>query len=399
MAEKEEGEDIEDLLMKNIYNEKDIENYTGIKIYKSLDYISTNNYYKEKFSKGIYKELFLHKKRIYSMDWLENNSNTFLVTGSSDSFIKVWDLNIALNSSGKQNSSSINPILSINTHSDIINISSRNNHEGQFISSSIDKHIKFWDIRTNLSKSNNNKLNICKFSNDKIEKDEIKHLKFNNSGNEFSFINKEGNTLFIYDFGKFEEIQHINFKSNINDLVFSNNDDQILAACEDGNVYLTNIKTNNNNNINNNIINNNNKAISGSKFPLYTIDIDKKNKYFITGGSYGILINYNIDELMSCKTYKRSDQGIRQVMYNYDDKFIATIYDGKNIDFFSTELDDHIFTIFTNNIQHFIKWNKKRNILGYVSDEKKNEDTKNKKNEEGKNISEGYAHFFIIPNL
>ena len=46
MAEKEEGEDIEDLLMKNIYNEKDIENYTGIKIYKSIDYISTNNYYK-----------------------------------------------------------------------------------------------------------------------------------------------------------------------------------------------------------------------------------------------------------------------------------------------------------------------------------------------------------------
>ena len=387
MTEKEEGEDIEDLLMKNIYNENEIENYTGIKTYKSLDYISTHNYYKEKFTKGINKELSLHKKRIYSMDWLENS--TILVTGSSDSFIKVWDLNILLDTSSKQNSPSIYPILSINSHNDIINnISSRNNHEDQFISSSIDKHIKFWDIRTNISK-NNNKLNICKFSYDKIGKEEIKHLKFNNSGNEFAFINKEGNTLFIYDFGKFEEIKQISFKPNIYDFVFNNNDDKIFATCEDGNVYVINIKTNN--------INNNKIAIPGSLFQLYTIDIDKKNKYFITGGHDGILIKYNIDELMSCNTYKRSDQGIRQVMYNYDDKFIATIYDGKNIDFFSTELDDHIYTIFTNNTQHFIKWNRKRNLLGYVSDEKKSEDIKNKKNEEGKN--EGYAHFFIIPNF
>ena len=102
---------------------------------------------------------------------------------------------------------------------------------------------------------------------------------------------------------------------------------------------------------------------------------------------------------MSCKIYKKSEQSIRQVMYNYDDKFISSIYDGKNIDFFSTELNDHIYTIFTNNNQHFIKWNKKRNILGYVSDEKKNEDTKSKKNDEGKISNEGNAHFFILPNL
>ena len=132
---------------------------------------------------------------------------------------------------------------------------------------------------------------------------------------------------------------------------------------------------------------------------MYTIDIDKNNKNFITGGNDGLLINYNVEELMSCKIYKRSDQGIKQVMYNYDDKFIASIYDGKNIDFFSTELDDHVYTIFTNNFLHFIKWNKKRNILAYVIDEKKNEDYKGKKNEEGKNNSEGNVHFFIMPNL
>ena len=380
MAEKEEGEDIEDLLMKNIYNEKEMENYTKIKIYNSIDYIATKCFYKEKFSKGINKDLSLHKKRIYSMDWLNNNSGLILVTGSSDNTIKIWDLNIIINSSNKQNSSSIIPIKTINSHNESINnISSRNFHENQFISSSIDKNIKLWDIRSN----------ILKPSNNIKTKDEIKHLKFNNNGNQFAYINKEGNTLFLYDFGKFEEIQKIPFKSPISDFVFNKNDDKIYVTNEDGNIILINNKLNDNNKI----------IITGSLFPLYTIDIDKRDKYFITGGNDGILINYNIEELMSCKIYKKSEQSIRQVMYNYDDKFISSIYDGKNIDFFSTELNDHIYTIFTNNNQHFIKWNKKRNILGYVSDEKKNEDTKSKKNDEGKISNEGNAHFFILPNL
>ena len=376
MTEKEEGEDIEDLIMKNIYNEKEIENYTNIKTYKPIDYFSIKNNYKEIFNKSIEKELFLHKKRIYSMDWLNNNSGMTLATGSSDNYIKIWDLNTALNSQKKEKSPSAFPILSINPHTEAINnISSRNNHENQFIASSIDKHLKFWDIRANTS-------------NELKTKDEIKHLKFNNNGNQFGFINKEGNTLFLYDIGKFEEIQKFNFKSPIHDFIFNNSDEILYITNEDGNIILLNTKLNGNNKIN----------AQGSLFPLYTIDIDKKNKYLIAGGNDGILLNYNVDELMCCKTYKRSDQGIRQCMYSYDDNFIATIYDGKNIDFFSTELDDHIYTIFTNYNLHSIKWNKKRNILAYIGDEKKNDETKNKKADDGKLGSEGNVHFFILPN-
>ena len=102
---------------------------------------------------------------------------------------------------------------------------------------------------------------------------------------------------------------------------------------------------------------------------------------------------------MGSKAYKKSDQSIKQVMYNYDDKLISCIYDGKNIDFFSTELDEHIYTLYTNNLIHFIKWNKKRNILSYVSDDKKGEEWKNKNKDEGRNIYEGNAFFFILPNL
>ena len=384
MIEKEEGEDITESLTKNLYKERDIEKYTGIKIHRNYDYNYKKNYYKEKFENNTIKELSFHKKRIYTMDWLENNSGTILITGSSDNSIKIWDLNNTFNSSNKDNSL----LFTINSHNETVNnLASRNNNENQFLSSSIDRHIKFWDIRTNI-KNLNNKLNICKSSFDKIEKDEIKHLKFNNLGNQFAFINKEGNILYLYDLGKFEEIQKFNFKQVIYDFVFDKSDKKILTTAEDGNVYIINLD-----NVNNR------QTIQGSLFPIYSIDIDQENKNFITGGNDGILVTYDLDELMSNKVYKKSDQSIKQIMYNYDDKFIACIYDGKNIDFFSTELNSNIFTLYTNNYINFIKWNKKRNILAYVSDDKKGEEWKNKNKDEGKYIGEGNAHFFILPNF
>ena len=147
IIDREEGEDITESLTKNIYKEKDVEKHTGIKIYKSLDYISQKNYLKEKFNSSIHKELSFHKKRISAMDWLDNNSGTILITGSSDNSIKIWDLNNTINSSNKDNVS----LLTINSHNDTVNnIASRNNNENQFLSSSIAKHIKLWDIRSNI---------------------------------------------------------------------------------------------------------------------------------------------------------------------------------------------------------------------------------------------------------
>ena len=118
IIDREEGEDITESLTKNIYKEKDIENYTGIKSYKSSNYISQKNYYKEKFNKSVQKELSFHKKRISAMEWLDNNSGTILITGSSDNSIKIWDLNNTINSSNKDNVS----LLTINnSHDDTVN--------------------------------------------------------------------------------------------------------------------------------------------------------------------------------------------------------------------------------------------------------------------------------------
>ena len=112
--------------------------------------------------------------------------------------------------------------------------------------------------------------------------------------------------------------------------------------------------------------------IEGHFFPINCINISKSNKNFITGGIDSIIVMYDMKELMSCKIFKRSEQCIKKCQFSYDEKFIASIYDGTNVDFFSVELGCPVFTIYSENTEYCIKWNNKNNILAYSGDDKNN---------------------------
>ena len=87
--------------------------------------------------------------------------------------------------------------------------------------------------------------------------------------------------------------------------------------------------------------------------------------------------------------YKKGDKAIRKVQYSFDGKYIASIYDGVNVEVFSTECGAPVHTINTENIQYSIAWNRNKNvnknILAYCGDEKNN-----------RNGDEGNLHLMII---
>ena len=174
----------------------------------------------------------------------------------------------------------------------------------------------------------------------------------------------------------FKEIKQINFKVPITDFIFDEN--RLFITNNDGKILILNMSNFNIKNMEN---------INGNNYPLYSIDINKNNSHFITGGNDGLIIEYDLKEMMSCNVYKKSDQSIKHIKYSFDDKYISCIYDGKNVDIFSTEIKDPIHTIYTEN-SYSMKWNKKRNILGYICDDKNDK----------KNSSEGNIHFLVIPN-
>ena len=124
--------------------------------------------------------------------------------------------------------------------------------------------------------------------------------------------------------------------------------------------------------------------------PTNSISIDyNDNKHFITGGVDSLIVQWNMEEMMSSKVYKKGDQAIRKVQYSFDGKYIASIYDGVNVEVFSTECGAPVHTINTENIQYSIAWNRNKNvnknILAYCGDEKNN-----------RNGDEGNLHLMII---
>ena len=327
----------------NIYNSS---NYSEEE--DNFDYNQKLNAYKEKFQKCDKKDISGHKKRVYSLEWLNfNNSNT-LITGSVDTTIKIWDI------------TNINDyLLEIKGNNDsITNLSSNPESSSVFLSTSADKYIKLWDIRMNLV--NNNNSNIKSFHSEKT-KNGIKHITFNNSGTQFAYSSRDGNSLFIYDLPNFKQIKQIDFKTQINEFEFNKSDSKLFITDDNGHINILN--TSNYDEMN---------MIEGHFFPINCINISKSNKNFITGGIDSIIVMYDMKELMSCKIFKRSEQCIKKCQFSYDEKFIACIYDGTNVDFFSVELGCPVFTIYSENTEYCIKWNNKNNILAYSGDDKNN---------------------------
>jgi WD40 repeat protein len=216
------------------------------------------------------------------------------------------------------------------------------------------------NYQPNLNLLNNNNSNIKSFHSEKT-KNGIKHITFNNSGTQFAYSSRDGNCLFIYDLSNFKQIKQIDFKTQINEFDFNKTDTKLFITDDNGHINILN--TSNYDEMN---------MIEGHFFPINCINISKSNKNFITGGLDSLIVMYDMNELMSIKVFKRSEQCIKKCQFSYDEKFIASIYEGTNVDFFSVELGCPIFTIFTDNTEYCIKWNNKNNILAYSGDDKNN---------------------------
>jgi hypothetical protein len=68
----------------------------------------------------------------------------------------------------------------------------------------------------------------------------------------------------------------------------------------------------------------------------------------------------------------RFEENCSSASASYVEKFIASIYYGTNVNFFSVELGCPVFTIYSENTEYCIKWNNKNNILAYSGDDKNN---------------------------
>ena len=334
-----------------------------------FDYLKLQKNYKDKFKQNNFKEIIGHKKRVYTLDWLSEINYNFLITGSADTSIKLWNIEY-LN----------NPLLEIKNNDSITHLVSNPKNAFEFLSTSSDKYIKFYDVRMNLNQthSNNNSTinntNIHSIHSEK-SKSTIKNIIFNNNGTQFVFCNRDSSILNIYDLLTFKQIKQIDIKTQINDFKFDKNDSFLFIADDNGIIHKINAKD---------FDEKNEKKIDGHFFSINCLEISNNNKFLISGGIDSLIVQYDLNENLSMGILKRGDQSVKSLKFNYDDRFIASIYEGNNIDFFSTELQFPIYTIFTECVEYAIQWNSKKNIFAYCGDDK------------NRNGNEGNVHLVFL---
>ena len=179
----------------------------------------------------------------------------------------------------------------------------------------------------------------------------------------------------VYDLLTFKQIKQIDIKTQINDFKFDKTDSFLFIADDNGIIHKINAKDFDEK-----------KKIDGHFFSINCLEISNSNKFLISGGIDSLIVQYDLNEDLSTGILKRGDQSVKSLKFNCDDRFIASIYEGNNIDFFSTELQFPIYTIFTESVEYAIKWNSKKNIFAYSGDDK------------NRNGNEGNVHlvFFSI---
>lgn len=306
---------------------------------------------KENFNKAQHKPLSGHKKRIYALDWLKNTNN--LLTGSVDTTIRQWDIaNETFNE--------------FKGHTDAITqIKASPNDSNIFLSCSNDRYVKLWDIRQ------------AKSIHNEKTKNGIKCVAFSPDSNTIALNNKYSDILQIFDRGSFTQVSQIDLKTKINEFEYTRDGKDILITNDTG-LSRMNASTFEIDSI-----------INDAPFPYTSISIDKNNKVFFVGGVDGVIIEMDMEEMMGKRIYKKGDQSIRKLQVSNDGKYLATIYEGENIDFFSTECGCPIYSIITENVEYSLSWSKNdnvnKNLIGYCGDDKST-----------RNGDEGNVHVLII---
>ena len=302
------------------------------------------------FSKFASKEYPAHKKGIFSLDW--NSSGTLLASASEDTTIKVWNLDTA----------SLDKAHDLKDHTAIVEQLSWQPENADILASvSSDRTLRIWDMR--MAKKNMKTVQ-SKGSN--------LNVAWSPDGKIIAVANNEDYITF-YDFSNLSVIKQIKFDKEVNELSWD------LT----GQILL--ITTSNENGLTGPIT-----VLDGKTFsypdPLqvldfhrgrcYCISVSRDGKYFATGAADALIALWDVEELVSVKTFSKTDCQIRQLSFSHDSLCIAAAAEDFSLDIYNIESGESIKKIDCNSPQHAVAWHPKRYILAYTLEEKeKGEDS------------------------
>lgn len=232
------------------------------------------------------------------------------------------------------------------------------------VSSSSDKTLKFWDIRTSKN-----------YRSDKI-KGGCFNLSWSSDNNYLAYTNKNDDVLSILDIRK-GIVKQCEFKNQVNEFHFDKNMNCFIVCMSTGNINFYCAKTFN---FSAPLV-----SLEAHFAPVHSLTIEPKNQIFATAGADALICLWDLNELISYKVLRKGESSIRKIIFSYDSKFIASISEESCVDIYDVDASECVHSIICKSIQNSIAWNPKSLLLAYCGEEKNRN-----------NADDGSIHIFGI---
>lgn len=276
-----------------------------------------------------------HQAKVHSVDW--NSDGRRLASGSYDRTVCIYSLSsdrLARENSFKGHNDSVDQICWHPKHPEYL------------VTASLDKTVRFWDVRSNRCVSTINtkgeNINIC----------------WSPDGRTVAVGNKDDVLTFI-DF-KAKKIRHEqHFKFEVNEISWNNENDLFFVTSGIGTVNVLSYPSL--------------EPLMEMKAHTAScicIEFDPTGKYFAVGSADALVSIWDATHMACVRTINRLEWPTRTISFSHDGKLLASASEDLEIDIAHVETGNRVASIPTESPTFTVAFHPKKYLLAFACDDK-----------------------------
>eukprot|EP01017_Pseudomicrothorax_dubius_P021452 TRINITY_DN23115_c0_g1_i2.p1 TRINITY_DN23115_c0_g1~~TRINITY_DN23115_c0_g1_i2.p1 ORF type:complete len:320 (+),score=66.52 TRINITY_DN23115_c0_g1_i2:31-990(+) len=282
-----------------------------------------------------------HKKKVYSVGW--NSLGNNLASASADGIIWLWNFDNLLKKDCE-----------IKAHTEMVQqILWHPDNPSILASTSDDKSIKIWDIRT---------------AQKEVKAEKTKSANMNIAwapqGSTIAVGNKE-NEISFYDFRELRLLKSKKFTVEVNEMAWDTTGSLFFVTTgsemSTGPIQVFDGMLNNTKEL---------EVLECHRGKCMCIAVDPSGKYFATGASDALVALWDVYELITLRTFTKCEGIIFQLSFTFDGQYLATASEDHEVAIYDVATGDVVQAVNVESGQLSVKWHPKRYVAAFAGDDK-----------------------------